>query len=60
MGRCAVPLLRRGALLGVVCADRIGERPFTQEEQWRVAAAAQHVQRIVEHERVFAAIERGK
>ena len=57
---CAVPLLRRGALLGVVCADRTGERPFTQEEQWRVAAAAQHVQRIVEHERVFSAIERSK
>ncbi|MBL9105901.1 MAG: diguanylate cyclase [Myxococcales bacterium] len=57
---CAVPLLRRGSLLGIVCADRTGSRPFTQEEQWRVAAAAQHVQRIVEHERVFAAIERGK
>jgi diguanylate cyclase (GGDEF)-like protein len=57
---CAVPLLRRGALLGVVCADRTGERPFTPDEQRRVAAAAQHVQRIVEHERAFATIERSK
>ncbi len=57
---CAVPLLRKGELLGIVCADRTGERPFTVAEQARVAAAAQHVQRIVEQERVFSVIERGK
>jgi two-component system cell cycle response regulator len=57
---CAVPLLRKGQLLGIVCADRTGERPFTAEEQARIAAAAQHVQRIVEQERVFSAVERGK
>jgi two-component system cell cycle response regulator len=57
---CAVPLLRRGELLGIVCADRCGDRPFTTEEQARVAAAAQHVQRIVDQERAFSAIERGK
>ena len=57
---CAVPLLRRGELLGIVCADRCGDRPFTAAEQLRVAAAAQHVQRIVDQERAFSAIERGK
>ena len=57
---CAVPLLRRGELLGILCADRTGERPFTAEEQARVAAAAQHVQRIVDQERAFSAIERGR
>ncbi|MBK7826181.1 diguanylate cyclase [Nannocystis sp.] len=57
---CAVPLLRKGQLLGIVCADRTGDRPFTADEQARVAAAAQLVQRIVEQERVFSAIERGK
>ena len=57
---CAVPLLRRGELLGIVCADRTGERPFTADEQARVAAAAQHVQRIVDQERAFSAIERGR
>jgi len=57
---CAVPLLRKGELLGIVCADRTGDRPFTADDQARIAAAAQLVQRIVEQERVFSAIERSK
>jgi len=57
---CAVPLLRKGELLGIVCADRTGDRAFTADDQARIAAAAQLVQRIVEQERVFSAIERGK
>ena len=57
---CAVPLLRKGELLGIVCADRTGDRPFTADDQSRITAAAQLVQRIVEQERVFSAIERSK
>jgi two-component system cell cycle response regulator len=57
---CAIPLLRKGQLLGILCADRTGERPFTADEQARVAAAGTLVQRIVEQERVFSAIERSK
>ncbi|MEX1364031.1 MAG: sensor domain-containing diguanylate cyclase [Nannocystaceae bacterium] len=57
---CALPLLEGGTLRGVLCADRIGDRPFTEEEEGVLAKAAAHILRVVEHERVFSAVERSK
>ncbi|MCA9654865.1 MAG: diguanylate cyclase [Myxococcales bacterium] len=57
---CALPLLDGGTLRGVLCADRIGDRPFSSEEEVVLAKAAAHILRVVEHERVFSAVERSK
>jgi two-component system cell cycle response regulator len=63
---CAVPLLdvRDGSsgstLRGVLCADRTGDRPFTEAEEEVLVKAAAHILRVVEHERVFTAVERSK
>ncbi len=57
---CAVPLLDGHCLRGILCADRIGDRPFTDDEERVLERAAAHILRVVEHERVFNAVERGK
>ncbi len=57
---CAVPLLAGPMLRGILCADRIGDRPFSDDEQRILERAAGHILRVVEHERVFSAVERGK
>ena len=57
---CAVPLMDGGALRGILCADRTDDRPFTDDEVAVLVKAADHMVRIVEQERVFAAVERGK
>lgn len=57
---CAVPLTRGDRVLGILCADRTGDRPFTAAEQDKLAAAAQHVQRTVDHERAFFAAMRSR
>ncbi|MEM9461684.1 MAG: sensor domain-containing diguanylate cyclase [Myxococcota bacterium] len=57
---CAVPLLEGKALRAVLCADRQGDRPFTEGEQRVLTKAAAHILRVVEHERVFTAVERSK
>ena len=57
---CVLPLLDGGNLRGVLCADRIGDRPFTDGEEAVLAKAAAHILRVVEHERVFTAVERSK
>ena len=57
---CAVPLLDGNTLRAVLCADRTGDRPFSLEEEQVLAKAASHILRVVEHERVFTAVERSK
>ena len=57
---CAVPLLDGPNLRGILCADRRGDRPFSEEEERVLLQAASHILRVVEHERVFTAVERGK
>jgi two-component system cell cycle response regulator len=57
---CAVPLTRGDRLVGILCADRTGDRPFTAAEQDKLVAAAQHVLRTVEHERAFFAAMRSR
>jgi two-component system, cell cycle response regulator len=57
---CAVPLLDGPNLRGILCADRGDDRPFTEEEERVLQQAASHILRVIEHERVFTAVERSK
>lgn len=57
---CAVPMLDGSTLRAVLCADRIGDRPFSEAEEQVLVKAAAHILRVVEHERVFTAVERSK
>ncbi len=45
---------------GVLCADRLEDRPFTPDEQAVLEDALGHVLRAVENERVFVQLERSK
>jgi len=57
---CVVPLMDGPNLRGLLCADRTGDRPFSEEEAETLTKAATHMLRVVEQERVFTAVERGK
>jgi len=57
---CAVPLLDGASLRGILCADRVDDQPFTDEDAAVLNRAANHIRRVIEHERVFAAVERSK
>jgi diguanylate cyclase (GGDEF)-like protein len=57
---CVIPLLEGAALRGLLCADRTGDRVFTEEEEQVLTKAGDHVLRIIEQERAFAAVERSK
>ncbi len=57
---CAVPLMDGPNLRGVLCADRVDDQPFTDDEERVLSKAAAHILRIIEHERVFMAVERSK
>ncbi len=57
---CAVPLLDGNTLRAVLCADRTSDHPFTEDEEKVLTKAAAHILRVVEHERVFTAVERSK
>ncbi|MEO0326559.1 MAG: diguanylate cyclase [Myxococcota bacterium] len=58
----AVPVEPRPGqpLEGVLCADRLEDRPFTPGEQAIFEDALGHVLRAVENERVFVQLERSK
>jgi diguanylate cyclase (GGDEF)-like protein len=57
---CVVPLKDGAALRGLLCADRTGNREFTDEEEEVLRKAGEHVQRIIEQERSFVAVEQSK
>jgi diguanylate cyclase (GGDEF)-like protein len=57
---CAVPLRDGSVVRGVLCADRNDDRPFTDQELAALDKTAAQCLRIIEHERAFAAVERGK
>lgn len=56
----AVPVAEGGAVEGVLCADRVEERPFTAAEEEVLAQAVAHLVRTIENERVFVQLERAK
>jgi diguanylate cyclase (GGDEF)-like protein len=57
---CVVPLVEGPHLRGLLCADRIDDHPFDDNELRVLEQAAEQVVRIVAHERTFTAVERSK
>jgi two-component system cell cycle response regulator len=56
----AVPVLERGHLRAVLCADRIIDRAFGPEEEELLRDSTSHVLRAFENERVFVQLESSK
>jgi len=56
----AVPVLERGHLRAVLCADRVVDRGFSPEEEQLLRDSTSHVLRAFENERVFMQLERSK
>ena len=55
-----VPLLEDGHLRGVLCADRLVQRPFSQSDEMLLVGAAAQMLRSLQSERVFSAVEKSK
>ena len=56
----AVPVLERGHLRAVLCADRVIERAFVPEEEELLRDSTSHILRAFENERVFVQLESSK
>ena len=56
----AVPVLERGHLRAVLCADRISDEPFSPSEEELLRDSTSHILRAFENERVFMALETSK
>ncbi len=56
----AVPVLERGHLRAVLCADRTDPRPFSPREEALLRESTSHILRVFENERVFMALETSK
>jgi two-component system cell cycle response regulator len=56
----AVPVRENGHTRGVLCADRLEDRPFTPAEEQVLAASIAHLLRALENERLFVQLERSK
>lgn len=57
---CGVPVMEHGQLRGVLIVDRIENRPFAEEEDELLLAAARYIVRAIQNERVFMQLERAK
>lgn len=56
----AVPIKASGTTLGVLCADRVEDRPFAPAEEQALADSGAHLVRVLENERVFVRLERSQ
>jgi diguanylate cyclase (GGDEF)-like protein len=56
----AVPILERGQVRAVLCADRVADRPFSPREEELLRGSSAHILRAFENERVFMALETSK
>ncbi len=56
----AVPVLERGHLRAVLCADRLIDRAFRPEEEELLRDSTSHILRAFENERVFVQLESAK
>ena len=56
----AVPVRERGDIIGVLCADRVDDREFTEAEEQVLYGSVEHLLRALENERVFVQLERSK
>ncbi|MEM9068588.1 MAG: diguanylate cyclase [Myxococcota bacterium] len=55
-----VPILENGTVRGVLCVDRLEDRPFMDREEAALEASIAQVLRALENERVFVQLERTK
>lgn len=55
-----VPIVENNHVRGVLCADRLDERPFTENDEIALEGALAQVLRALENERVFVQLERTK
>ncbi|MAQ18676.1 MAG: diguanylate cyclase [Sandaracinus sp.] len=55
-----VPIVEGNQVRGVLCADRIADRPFSDKEEALLEGAIAHLLRALENERVFVQLERSK
>jgi diguanylate cyclase (GGDEF)-like protein len=56
----AVPVLERGHLRAVLCADRVVDRAFGPQEEELLRGSTSHILRAFENERVFVQLESAK
>ncbi len=55
-----VPVVERGHIRGVLCADRIRDEPFTAHDEETIRTSIRQVLRALENERVFVQLESSK
>lgn len=55
-----VPVIERGHIQGVLCADRVLDQPFTKAEEQILQDATRQILRTLENERVFVQLEQSK
>ncbi|MCB9707414.1 MAG: diguanylate cyclase [Myxococcales bacterium] len=55
-----VPVVEHGHIQGVLCADRLTDRPFTSAEEQIMQEATRQILRTLENERVFVQLEQSK
>jgi diguanylate cyclase (GGDEF)-like protein len=56
----AVPIKEGGITVGVLCADRVEDRPFVPADEQALADSGAHLLRVLENERVFVRLERSQ
>jgi diguanylate cyclase (GGDEF)-like protein len=56
----AVPVLERGQLRAVLCADRVIDRAFSPDEEELLRSSTSHILRAFENERIFVQLESSK
>lgn len=56
----AVPVLDQGRVTAVLCADRIDDRPFSQDEEDMVKGSTGYILRAFQNERLFAQLQHSK
>ena len=56
----AVPVKQEGNTRGVLCADRLEDRPFQPHEELALCDSVEHLLRALENERVFVRLERSQ
>ncbi len=56
----AVPVKDNGRAVGVLCGDRVEDRPFLATEERTLSDSVAHVLRVLENERVFVRLQRSQ
>jgi diguanylate cyclase (GGDEF)-like protein len=56
----ALPVRDGADIIGVLCADRVEERAFSEDDEDGLRGSVEHLLRALENERVFVQLERSK